>query len=97
MPITVAAECKAWTVFSRSNTGIVGSKPAQGMDVSVYVYYVFVLSYMQVVALRRADHLSEESYRSCKKDYLIEEEARATHGAVEPLMHEWKVSKCDIW
>jgi hypothetical protein len=33
MPITVA----------RSNAGIVGSNPTQGMDVSVCVYYVFVL------------------------------------------------------
>jgi hypothetical protein len=34
-PITVAARSKAWTVFARSNTGIVGSNPSQGMDVCV--------------------------------------------------------------
>jgi hypothetical protein len=44
MPITVAARSKAWTVFARSNTGIVGSNPTQGMDVYVWVYSVFVLS-----------------------------------------------------
>jgi hypothetical protein len=35
VPITVAAQSKAWTVFARSNTGIVGSNPTWGMDVSV--------------------------------------------------------------
>jgi hypothetical protein len=39
-PITVAARPKAWNVFARSNTGIVGSNPTEGMD--VYVYSVFV-------------------------------------------------------
>jgi hypothetical protein len=28
----VAARFKAWTVFARSNAGIVGSNPTQGMD-----------------------------------------------------------------
>jgi hypothetical protein len=31
----VAARSKAWTVFARSDTGIVGSNPTQGMDVYV--------------------------------------------------------------
>jgi hypothetical protein len=34
-PITVAARSKAWNVFPRSNTGIVGSNPTQVMDVSL--------------------------------------------------------------
>jgi hypothetical protein len=42
-PITVAAPSRAWNVFARSNTGMVGSNPIQGMDV-VCVYSVFVLS-----------------------------------------------------
>jgi hypothetical protein len=32
-PITVAARSKAWTVFARSDAGIVGSNPTQDMDV----------------------------------------------------------------
>jgi hypothetical protein len=28
----MAARSKAWTVFARSNAGIVGSNPIQGMD-----------------------------------------------------------------
>jgi hypothetical protein len=34
-PITVAARSKIWTVFARSNAGIVGSNPTQAMDVCV--------------------------------------------------------------
>jgi hypothetical protein len=32
----VAAQSKAWTVFARSNTEIVGSNPNQGMEVCIY-------------------------------------------------------------
>jgi hypothetical protein len=42
-PITVVALSKAWTIFARSNTGVVGSNPTQGIDVCVCVYSVFVL------------------------------------------------------
>jgi hypothetical protein len=43
-PITLTARSKAWTVFARSNTGIVGSNLTQGMDVSIAcIYSVFVL------------------------------------------------------
>jgi hypothetical protein len=38
MPITVAAWSKAWTVFARSNAGIVGSNPTQGIDVCVRLF-----------------------------------------------------------
>jgi hypothetical protein len=34
---------KAWTVFARSNVGIVDSNPTQGMDVCVCVYTVCVV------------------------------------------------------
>jgi hypothetical protein len=42
MPNTMAERAEAWTVFVRSNTGIVGSNPTQDMDVCV-IYSVFVL------------------------------------------------------
>jgi uncharacterized membrane protein len=67
MPITLVARSKAWTVFARSNAGIVGSNPAWGMDVCVCIYSVFVLACVYVESLRRADHSSKESYRLCKK------------------------------
>jgi hypothetical protein len=66
----------------------VGSNPTQDMDVCVCVYSVFVLSFVYVAALRRADHSSKESYRLCKKDYETEEEARAQQRAVGQLMNE---------
>jgi hypothetical protein len=42
LPNTVAARSKAWTVFSRSNAGMVGSNPTQGMDVCVRLFCVCV-------------------------------------------------------
>jgi hypothetical protein len=43
VPTTVAAQSKEWTVFARSNTGIVGSNPTWGMDVCVRLFYVCVV------------------------------------------------------
>jgi hypothetical protein len=40
MPITVAAQSKAWTVLARLNAGIVVSNPTQGIDVCVYLLSV---------------------------------------------------------
>jgi hypothetical protein len=60
----VAARSEALTVFARSNAGIVGSNPAQGMDVCIVcVYSVFVPICVMVETLRRADPPSKESYR----------------------------------
>jgi hypothetical protein len=42
-PITVTAPSKSWTVFARSNTGVVGSNPTQGMDVCVRLFCVYVV------------------------------------------------------
>jgi hypothetical protein len=38
--ITEAARSKAWTVFARWNSNIVGSKSKQGMDVYVRLLHV---------------------------------------------------------
>jgi hypothetical protein len=43
VPITVAARSKTWTVFARSNTGIVGLNPTRGMDVYVRFFCVCVV------------------------------------------------------
>jgi hypothetical protein len=40
-PITVVARSKAWTVFGRSTTGIVGSNPTRGMDVCVRLFCLY--------------------------------------------------------
>jgi hypothetical protein len=42
-PIAVASWSKASTVFARSNTGIVGSNPTRGMDVSARLFCVCVV------------------------------------------------------
>jgi hypothetical protein len=85
----LAVRSEAWIVFTRSNATIVDSNPTQGMDVYMCVYSVFVLSCVQVAALRRAYHSSKDSFCLCKKDYETEEEARAQQRAVDPLMNEW--------
>jgi hypothetical protein len=41
--LTVAAQSKAWTVFARSNTGVVGSNPTRGMAVCVRLFSVYVV------------------------------------------------------
>jgi hypothetical protein len=43
LPIKVAAGSEAWTVFARSNTGIVGSNPTWGMDICVHLFCYVVL------------------------------------------------------
>jgi hypothetical protein len=40
-PVTVDERSKAWTVFARSDAGIVGLNPTQEMD--VWCVYVFIL------------------------------------------------------
>jgi hypothetical protein len=42
-PIAVAARSKVWTVVARSNAGIVGSNPTQGMDVCSHLFWVCVV------------------------------------------------------
>jgi hypothetical protein len=42
-PITVAARSKAWTVFARSNAGIVGSNPTSGMDICLGLFCICIV------------------------------------------------------
>jgi hypothetical protein len=51
---------------------------------SVCVYSLFVLSYVQVATFRRADPLSKESYRLFKKDLETEKEVKVQQSALEP-------------
>jgi hypothetical protein len=71
---------------------LVGSNPSKGMDVCLCVYTVFVLSCVQVVALRRADHSSKESYCLWKNDYETEQEAGAQQKgcrAIDERINGW--------
>jgi hypothetical protein len=45
-PITVATRSKAWTVFARSNAGIMGSNPTQSMDVFVRLFCISVVLFV---------------------------------------------------
>jgi hypothetical protein len=81
-PIRMTARSKALTVFARWNSAVVGSNPTWGW-MSVCVYSVFVLSCVQVAALRRADPPSKESYCLCK-DQETEKAAKDQQRAVEP-------------
>jgi hypothetical protein len=46
LPITVVKRSKVWIVFARSNAGIVGPNPTQGMDLCVHLFCVSVVLYV---------------------------------------------------
>jgi hypothetical protein len=86
-PITGVALSKARIVFTRSNSGIVGSDSTWVMDVSVSLVCVCAVLCVQVAALRRADAPSNEFYRPCKRSRNWET-ARPQQTAVESVMNE---------
>jgi hypothetical protein len=68
-PVTVAEQSKACTVFARSEAGIVGSNPTQGMD--VWCVYVFILCLCcPVFRTRPCDELitRQRSPTDCQQD-----------------------------
>jgi hypothetical protein len=65
-PVPMAAQPKARTIFDRSNTGIVGSNPARGIDVCPRVSVLCCP--VSVEDLRLADPPSKESYQMSKID-----------------------------
>jgi hypothetical protein len=60
----VAARSKAWTVFARSNIGIVGSNLTQGMDVCVLLFSVCVV-FCVGIGLATGCPPSKDSNRLC--------------------------------
>jgi hypothetical protein len=65
LAVKLAARSEARTDFDRSNTGIVSSNPARGMDMCPRLSVLCSLVY--VVVLQRADPPSRESYQMSKK------------------------------
>jgi hypothetical protein len=81
--MTVAVRSKAWSLFARSNTGVVGSNPSQD-TMSMCVYSVFVLPCVQVAALRLAGTLSELVLVNCVKDQDAKKGAKVQQSSVGP-------------
>jgi hypothetical protein len=77
---TVAARSKAWTVFPRSNTAIMGSNPTQGMGICVRLFCVCVA--LWVGSGLATDWSPVQGVLPCKKDYETAEKARAQQRAV---------------
>jgi hypothetical protein len=78
-PVTIPARSKACTVFARSEAGIVGSNPIQGMDVGcLCLFCVCIVLYL---GSRPCDELitRPSSPTVCKNDHETEKLARA-HG-----------------
>jgi hypothetical protein len=66
--VPMAARSKARTVFNHSNTGIVGSNSGRGIDVCPR--FSMLCCPVYVVALRRADPPSKESYHMSKNIFI---------------------------
>jgi hypothetical protein len=83
-PVTVAERSKACTVFARSEAGIVGSNPTQGMD----VWYVFILCLgCPVFSQRPCDEPITRARSStvCKMIMKLKNQRAGPKGAVEPV------------
>jgi hypothetical protein len=85
-PITVAVRSKAWTVFARSDTGVMGSNPTSGMDVCIHLFCAFVVLCVQVAALWNADPPTKECI-----DQETEKRPMFNKRAVEPQIERYCV------
>jgi hypothetical protein len=94
-PIAVAAQSGTWSVFARSNAGIVGSNPTRVMDVYVRLFCVCAVLYVGS-GLATGWFSSKESCRLCigLRNW---KSGHGQHRAVQPLtngrtnewMNEW--------
>jgi hypothetical protein len=66
LPIPVAARSQTRVNLDRSNAGVVGSNPGWGM--AIYPCFSVLCCHTWVVALRKADPPSKESYQNIWKD-----------------------------
>jgi hypothetical protein len=80
----VAARSKAWTVFARSNTGIVGSNLTHGMDVCVRLFCVCVVLYVGSDPATGWSSVQGVLSTVYVKDQETEKAAKVQQMAVEP-------------
>jgi hypothetical protein len=93
-PITMATRSKAWTVFNRSNTGIVDSNPTRGIDVCARLFCVCAVLYVGsslATGWSPVQGVLPTVYRIKK----LKKAGKAQQRAVEPLMNEWIID--NIW
>jgi hypothetical protein len=79
----VIARSKAWTVFARSNAGIVGSNPTQGMDVYVRLFCVCVVLYAGS-GFATGWSPAQGALPTVQRDQETEKAAKTQQRAVEP-------------
>jgi hypothetical protein len=75
--MTVAARSKAWTVFARSNAGIVGLNPTRGMDVYVCLFSACVVLCIKGLIPRSRSHTDCAWLKKLKKAVKVHKGFRA--------------------
>jgi hypothetical protein len=81
--MTVASRSKAWTVFARSNAGILGSNPTQGMDICVCLFCVCVVLHVGSGLAMDWSHVQGVLPTVCRIKKL-KKAAKVQQRAVEP-------------